>query len=143
MEFVNATALLTAIATELIDTGNLLDAAEVRLFTNDIQPTAENVVGDFTAPTYTGAGDEAVTWLAPSIADDGTVEAIGTLGEFRPTDAVTPNTVYGAILLSAGGAYLMGARFEDGPLPMESAADAILLTMRYRPGENSIGVVIS
>lgn len=123
-------------------TGSLI-GAEVNLFTNDVVPVRQSVAGDFDAPTYTGNGAEAVTWLAPSIADDGTVEIVGTVGEFRPTDAVTPNDVFGFTIENAGGDLLQAARFENGPLPMRSALNAILLTLRFRFVSGGVGVVVS
>jgi len=143
MDLTQTNLMTTAVADELTDTGNLLDAAEIRLFTNDALPVATSVAGDFDAPTYTGYADEVITWLAPSVADDGTIEVIGTVGEFRPTDGVTPNSVYGALLLTGAGVLMMGGRFDDAPLPMENATNAILLTVRFRPADQSIAIVIS
>lgn len=143
MDLVRTNTEALAVLFALTDTGGLLDGAKVRLFTNDVQPVITSVVGDFTAATYTGHADKLVTWLAPSIADDGTPECIGTVPEFRPTDAVTPNTVFGAILIDAGAVMMEGGRFEGGPLPMESALDSILITVRLRFTDISLMVVVS
>lgn len=117
----------------LLAVTGMLTGAEVRLFINDFEPDRESVIGDYDPPTYTGNGDEAITWNAPSVSDDGTVEVVGTLGEFRPTDAVAPNDVFGAIILDGGGGLLDAVRFPAGPLPMNSALDSILLVVRWRP----------
>jgi len=123
-------------------TGALV-TAEIELFTNNFQPTRSSVIGDFDLPTYTGYAAEAVTWLAPSVSDDGQVEIIGTAGEFRPTDAVTPNTVYGMLVTDGVTKVHYAARFPDGPLPMEDALDAILLTLRARIPAAGICAVVS
>lgn len=137
----NTEALAALLA--LTDTDGLLDGALVRLFINDVQPVVTSVVGDFTAATYTGHADKEITWLAPSISDDGIPEVIGTVPEFRPTDSVLPNTVFGALLLDAGHIMMEGGRFEEGPLPMESALDAILITVRLRFDMVSMMAVVS
>lgn len=143
MELVKTNTEALAVLLALTDTGGLLDGAKVRLFVNDVQPVVTSVIGDFTVTTYTGHGDKLITWLAPSIADDGTPECVGTVPEFRPTDAVVPNTVFGALLIDAGAIMMEGGRFDNGPLPMESALDSILVTVRLRYADNSIMVVVS
>jgi len=132
-----------AILEALTDTGGLLDGALIRLYVNDVQPVVTSVAADFDPTTYTGHADKLITWLAPSIADDGSPEVIGTVPEFRPTDGVVPNTVFGALLIDSGFVMMEGGRFEDAPLPMESATDAIVITVRLRFLEGSIAVVIS
>lgn len=143
MDLTNTQALELAVALGATGTDGTLDGAQVRLFVNDVQPVRGSVVGDFTETNYTGHADEDITWLAPTVADDGHVEVIGTVGEFRPTDGVTPNVVYGAVILDSGGAVMMGGRFDDAPLPMNSALDNIVLTVRFRPFDGSIAVVVS
>jgi len=143
MELVRTNTEALAILLALTDTGGALDGAKVRLYVNDVQPVVTSVVGDFDPTTYTGHADKLITWLAPSIADDGSPECIGTVPEFRPTDAVVPNTVYGMIIIDSGSVMFEGGRFEDAPLPMESALDSILVTVRLRFLDNSIAVVIS
>lgn len=143
MELVRTNTEALAVLLALTDTGGVFDGAKVRLFVNDVQPTVDSVVGDFTVTTYAGHGDELITWLTPSISDDGFPEVIGTVGEFRPTDAVTPNTVYGAIIIDGTSVMMEGGRFDDAPLPMESALDSILVTVRLRFLDDSIMVVIS
>jgi len=143
MDLTNTTKFELALALLATDVGGTLAGAKVRLFINDALPVPASVVGDFDPATYTGHADKTITWLTPSIADDGHVEVIGTVPEFRPTDAVTPNTVFGAIIIDAGPVMLLGGRFDDAPLPMESALDSIVITVRYRPDDQSIAVVVS
>lgn len=143
MELVRTNTEALAILLALTDTGGALDGAEVRLYVNDVQPVVTSVVGDFDETTYTGHADKLITWLPPSIADDGSPECIGTVPEFRPTDDVTPNTVYGLIIIDSGGVMFEGGRFDDAPLPMESDLDSIVVTIRLRFLDNSIAVVIS
>jgi len=137
-------ALDLAIAADVVTavTGALIDA-EVRLYQNDVTPSAGMVLADFDVATYDGYADEAVTWLAPSVADDGTVEIVGTVGEFRPTGAVTPNTIFGALLLDGTGALIMAGRFDGAPLPMGSVLDSLLVTPRWRAPSSGLMSVVS
>jgi len=119
-----------------------LTGAEVELFQNDILPTPETPLGDYTLATYDGYAAQAVTWLAPSVADDGSVELVGTVPEWRPTGSVTPNVIYGMLLLTAGGALRAALRFDDAPIPMGSTLDSLITTIRFRaPCGGTVAVV--
>ena len=138
------TVLQLAVAADIITavTGALI-GAEVELYTNDVLPVPTSVIGDFDLATYTGYAAEAVAWLAPAISDSGEVEVVGIVGEFRPTNSAVPNDVYGFILTDGAGVLLGGGRFTDGPLPMNSALDQIIITPRVRPLVGGIGEVVS
>lgn len=111
----------------------MLTGATLNLFKNDFEPEYGSVIGDYVLADYVGFGAEAITWQAPSTSDDGQVEIVGVVGEFRPTNGVTPNDIFGVIAQDAGGGLLDAVRFPDGPYSMNSALDAILLVVRYRP----------
>lgn len=117
--------------------------AEVELFKSNTEVGRNVALGEFTLANYDGYAAEAVTFLAPSLADDGTPEVIATVGEFRPTGAVTPNDIYGILVLGALGEMLYQARFPDGPYPMDGLLTSILVTLRFRYGEGGLVVSIS
>src|SRR5690242_7319844 len=110
----------------LIDTttaGALL-AAKIDLYKTDVTITPNNVLTDFNAHVadFTGYAQGTITWNTPTIADDGTVEVIGTVPMWAPTDAVHPNMIYGCyITLAVGGALAYAGRFDTAPVPMENA----------------------
>jgi len=120
-----------------------LVGAKLALYQNNIDPTPETPIGDYTAATFTGYAQKAITWLAPSIADDGTPEVVGTTTEWRPTDAVTPNSIYGLLLVTAGGALYQAGKFDNDPLPMGSNLDSLLVTFRVRLAPTGLVVLIS
>lgn len=122
----------------------VLTANKVALFQSNTIPTPNMVLGDYTEATYTGYAKEAVTWSVPTVADDGTVEVIGIVGEFRPTGTAVTNAIYGVLLVDTTGAILYGAaRFDAPPLPMSSALDAIIVTLRVRMTPGGIVVTVS
>lgn len=120
-----AYADLTALA-------GLLTGALVELFQNDVTPTRATLIGSYTVATYTGYANEAITWLAPSISDDGVAEIVGTVAEFRPTGSGVANNIYGAYVTTSGGALIGAVRFDNAPVPMAGVNDSILVTIRIR-----------
>ena len=93
---------------------------------------------------YDGYADGVVTWTTVRSADTGEVEFIGSVPEFKPTGSVTPNTIYSLAVKDAGASKVyMVANFDNAPLPMGSALDSIIVTLRYRPASQSLAVFIS
>lgn len=129
------------------DVAGYLAAMKVDLYQTDIDLATFPPIATFTAEiaNFTGYAQGVVTWDTPSVADDGTVEVLGAVPQWRPTDAVTPNNVYGIFCRAAagGGALLFTGRFDDAPEPMASALDQITITIRYRPADRSLCVVVS
>lgn len=95
--------------------------------------------------TFAGYAQGVITWGTPSQADDGTYEVVGTFPVWRPSNAVTPNNIYGIYFTEAGmGGGLMGAaRFDNAPLPMTNALQTITVVLRYRPQTGSIVISVS
>jgi len=120
------------ILTDISGVGDFLAAAVVGLYKNDVVPSRDLLLAAYTTADYSGYAEEAVTWLVPSVADDGEVEMVGIVGEFRPTGAVIQNTVFGIVLKTAGGELVQAARFDLPPLPMGGVDDSILVTLRVR-----------
>lgn len=128
------------------DVADYLLAMKVDLYQSDIVITPDTLLATFTAAvaTFTGYAQKTVTWATPTIADDGTVEVIGTVPKWQPTDAATPNVIYGIYCTEAvGGALLFAGRFETAPLPMGSALQQITITLRYRPADKSLCTYVS
>ena len=94
---------------------------------------------------FAGYAQGVVTWGTPSQADDGTYEVVGTFPVWRPTDGVTPNNCYGIYFSTTGmSPVIMGAaRFDNAPLPMDSALRTITVVIRYRPQTNTLVISVS
>jgi hypothetical protein len=128
------------------DTTGYLKLATVDLYQTDVDIGSGNTVADFTASvaTYVGYAQGVLAWDAASVADDGTVECVSAAITFRPTDATTPNVIYGCFIRGAtGGTLLFAGRFDGAPLDMSDAVHQIVLTVRYRPDATSIAVTVS
>lgn len=127
-------------------TFGVLNKLKVDLFKADIVPARDTPLGTYQAAVadYDGYGSATVTWNGPSRSDTGKIEVVGTVPEFRPTGTTTPNTVFGFFTTTFGDNSLgYAGRFDDAPIPMEDALDAIVLTLRYQPHAEAAGVVVS
>lgn len=120
-----------------------LDAATINLFQNDVSPTRESVIGDFTAATYTGNGAETIVWHDPSLSETNEVEVVSDEIVFRATGSGVINTIFGAFIQSSAGGtpYLMAVRFDGDGIPMTSALSEIRLVVRVRRNEVLIEIV--
>lgn len=115
-------------------------AAKLGLYQTLIDIAPDTPLATFTAAiaTYAGYATATLTWGTPSVADDGTVESLSASVTFRPTDAVTPNAIYGLWIMDSTSTFLLFAgQFDGAPLPMQSALQIIRLTVRFRPADNT------
>jgi hypothetical protein len=111
-----------------IGLAEVLDGAELRLFTNAITPSKDSVFADFAEPTFTGyAPVTPLTWSA--VGNAGT-DGLYNDTEVNITCTATPTpaeTVEGYFLCAAGGgAFLFGERFED-PVGIAAIGDQLSL----------------
>jgi hypothetical protein len=94
--------------------------------------------------TFTSYVKTALVWDTPSVADDGTVEVVSHSITFRPTDAVTPNQIWGCWIEDSTAALLYFAgQFDAAPLPMINALQQIIVTVRFRPATNTLVITVS
>jgi hypothetical protein len=110
----------------------------------DRNTTLADVTDATNKANYNTYADGVITWSAATRADDGAIEWIGTVPEFRPTDGVVPNDVFGGALINAAGTKLQAVcEFDGAPFPMRSVLDSLIVTLRYRPAGGSLVVTIS
>jgi len=124
----------------------LLGSGSVGLVNSDTLTLGrETVIGDLVDNEggYTGYARQAVTWNEPSVADDGTVEVVGTVPEFRPTGTSTVS-MYGLFVTGVDSVTLVGCGPLDGaPVPMGDIFAALVVTIRFRPSSSGISVDVS
>lgn len=142
MEFVSNDTFESAILSALIAEDGLLDGAQVALFQNEVVATRSRPIGQYDVATYTGYTVEDVTWLGLRKADDGSMELVGTVPEFKPTDVTVGNTIYGALLLDSDGDLVAAGNLEVAA-EMRAVTDSILITVRVRLTASGLGVVVS
>lgn len=138
-------SLLARAAADTAEDGPL-DGLKVYLFKENLAFNADTPITTFQAAQadYAGFTWLPVTWQLPTISDDGIVEVVGTVAAFRPTASTTENDIWGLYADVVGDAnWVFAGTFDDAPLPMNNTLDSILVTLRYRPADRSICVVVS
>ena len=91
-----------------------LVAAKVQLYTNDILPTLNSVIGDFTEATFGGytAGGNAVGWGTVGINSNG-VPVCPSDQDFIADGTGPTETAFGALLVDSTGALVAAGRFDE------------------------------
>ena len=146
MQFDGSAALDAALLASATGTGGILNGAKVGLTKAlvDFDPNQPPGQVGTNECDYAGYARAAVTWNAPSISDDGQLEIVGTVPEFRPTDATVDNNAYQAFLVdSAGAKYLGSGQLDGNPIPMGTTLDALVVTMRFSVGSGGSVVSVS
>jgi hypothetical protein len=118
----------------MTDTGGLLDAVKVHLYKNNLNPDPTTPLATFTAAQadYTGYAAVSVgVWGAPYIAIDGLAHVTAPSKQFQATDAVNPNTIYGAYATNTGGTVLIYFVVFDTPVSLINALQALIFTPDY------------
>jgi hypothetical protein len=124
----------------------VLYAAKVHLGQSNlaIDPATAYAALSAQEATYTGYTAEALTWDVPTTSADNTVESVSTPIVFRPSDAVVDNAIYNVWISNTGStAWYYAGQVAGGPLPMASALDQIIVTIRFRPATGSICVTLA
>lgn len=114
-----------------------LDGAKLHLFSNNINPTPTNVVGDFTIAVFTGYTDPlTVVWGTPFVSDDGEWwEFTGTYTIICTAAPVAPLQVFGVYMTDTTNAIYLGADLFTTPQNIVNVGDAVVFNLRIRvPG---------
>ncbi len=127
--------------TQAATAAGYLHLSTVQLFQNPLAINQALTVAECNAAvaTFSGYAATVLTWNTPTVAADGTVEVLSQAITFQPTDAVTPNIIYGVFITDSAGTHLLfAAQFANGPKPMQNALQVIRMTIRFRPATNSM-----
>lgn len=113
---------------------DVIDGMVVRLFKNDVTPTAGSVGADFTEADFTGyAAADPLEKGAPFIGSDGQWKTQFQRLQWDHDGGPNANTVYGWYVMSTGGTpqLLAAERFAE-PKPMSAQPDAISLVIEIK-----------
>jgi len=109
----------------------VFDGAVLHLFSNNLTPNPLTAVGDFTTATFTGAATPTLAApVGPVLTSGGDAIVYWPAVEQRPSDNVTPNTIYGYYVLTSGGALIFSKRF-DAAVNMTDADHAIAFIPQF------------
>jgi len=130
----------------LIAVTGCLIGAEVHLGKEDLVPDRNTPLATLQAgeADYTGYVAGALTWLAPSISDDGKAEVVSKLCDFTPNPLpATTNQIYYAWIENGAGILIAAWRVGPPPAQMADATDHYGVVVRLRPGLTGLAVEIS
>lgn len=102
-----------------------LFGAKVGLIKAAVAPSKDTVLADVMEADFTGYAQKAVTaWTA--VFDDlsGKPSVRTGSNHWQPTDAVSPNVIYGQILVDTAGTTLLGVEIFDTPVNLPDANEA-------------------
>lgn len=113
-----------------------VEAGNVHLFSNDLTPDADTVIGSFTESAAAGySAQSAGTWSAAATDGSGVAFIDSALFEFTSTEDPAVE-VYGWYVTDGSGNYLFGNRFGDAPRSF-GVADAIQFSIRLQLRERA------
>lgn len=114
-DIVNAAAVQAALALSTLD-----------LYSNNVNPGKNNVVGDFTIATFPGYVQQAIATVPAPIIDqvNGGISLVLPSNLFVYVAPGAGETIYGWILRNAGGVLVAAGAFQN-PVTMNANGDAI------------------
>lgn len=110
----------------------MLNLSVMKLFTNDITPSVNSLVADFTEATFTGYAPVTLTaFSAPYLTDDDQGAANSPLATFAPASPFTVGEiVHGWFVVDATGDLVMAGRF-DAPQNMNASGQLLQVLVRF------------
>lgn len=105
-------------------------ALRLHLFQNNLTPTTNTVIGDFTEATFAGyAAVDIITWSAPSVAAH--VATIGAaVRTFTRSTTGAGQTIYGYYVTNNGDTILWWSeRDPNAPITLTNAGDSYSVTV--------------
>jgi len=105
----------------------------IRLYVNDLDPTADMVLADFTEADYTGYSEVAVDTLGVAWDDaGGNARQEYEAALFQPTGTAVPNVIVGWYMVGGGVGLpitdlVMAAERFPVPVTLASAADLVIV----------------
>lgn len=112
-----------------------LDGGSLRLYQNDITPSVDSILTDFTVATFTGYANKTIaTWGATYVDVNDKATTVAPLQTFAATAATVGNTVYGCYYLDSGGALVWAARFDE-QWTFQDTGDTYNMVPKYQFGD--------
>lgn len=120
-----------AVLTELVTTGNDLDAVKIHLFTAGPTLTPNMTLGDFTEAVSVGLTAKTVTWGTPFVGGGGLPEVDTQLLIYIVT-TITPETILGWYMTDSGGTAVKAADYFASPVPLSADGQGVAFVIGYR-----------
>lgn len=134
-----ANALLGALSA--VPAAALLDTPTVHLYTNDLDPTPDTVVGDFEEAAFAGYAADALPALIGPVRLSDNAQGVHGEVDFLAGAVVAPGEVIQGYYVTddTGATLYMSEKFAE-PVPIAEAGDFLSLDVIFpEPGERSAG----
>jgi len=133
---VHTNLILTTVLTDLIDTGNALDAASIGLFKDGNVLGPGSVLADVEVADFDGyAASLIAEWLGPAPRDGGLPYVITDDAVFTADDPIVTTNIIGGWYLFKGTELLAFAEFPS-PLIVDRPGQLIMVRAEFGPGSN-------
>lgn len=111
----------------------LNQSCELRLYKNDITPTALSVLGDFLECNFSGYGSRSLVnkWGPPFTRPDGRAQIETATQTWQGTGAGVENTVFGYYVTALNGQFLLWAQRGPEPKLIGAGGSSYLVTPRF------------
>lgn len=115
--------------------GGKLATAKVALIKEPFVPSRTLAVADVTLADYGGYAPVSVAaWTDPYVDPAGFVTADGGDILFKPTDALTPNTIYGWMLTDAAGTGVLYSELLAEPVNLLNTLTGLVVDVTFTYG---------
>jgi hypothetical protein len=108
-----------------------LRGALAGLFINNVAINKNTLLAALAEATYTNYARQAITWTAPIRDLLGNVSMNSQLLNWIPSDAVTPNNVYGIFVVDSGGTHLLAGEVFPNPVGLIDALSYLGTVIEY------------
>lgn len=116
---------------------DLITAAEIKLFKNNLTISATTVLADFTEANYSGyGGGQTPAWTAVATDGSGRAHTTSDVMTWSHSGGGTSNTIYGYYCESPTDGLLFAEKFATA-IVMDDATDVFNLQIDYRLREDS------
>jgi hypothetical protein len=114
---------------------SILLSCSIGLCSTNFTPSRTTTLAALVAgePGYTGYARKAVTWNKASRDAGGAIQSLGTAAEFRPTDGVTPATVYVVFGVLSNGSLGFCGPLDDAPVALNDQFSNLIVTLAWKP----------
>lgn len=101
----------------------------INLYVNNVTPTTASVFADFTAPSYTGNGAQAIAAAAAGSIVVDTITITTEQFTFAVTGTGGSEVAYGFYVYDGSNRLIAAGRFPTGPFNMQTIGDTIKVTV--------------
>lgn len=118
----------------LVNTGGPLDGAQLKLYSNAINPSRLTALSDLTEATFHGYVGASVTWDPVHTDPTNGPVVTGASHLFEATSPLAgPETIYGAFLTSSDSLKLLAACRFDNAVVISAVGQGLVVVAEYGP----------